>query len=147
MQSNNGLSRRVLVIGGASQSGIAIPGAVVIGGQSIAPADYIFIQNDSNTDPASPWYITRVDGTHYTMLHATAPKNAQYIGAFIWNGETNSRGERVGAGVQWESSDPSVVKIGSVTSSGQAYINIAAGTATLTAKYNGMVSTLLITAV
>ena len=82
------------------------------------------------------------------MLNATAPKNAQYMGAFIWYADTDSRGERLGPGVSWESSNPSIVRVVSVSSSGQAIINIlAAGTATLTIRLNGMTSTLVITAV
>jgi len=137
--------RDSVAVGSTGKTGIWLPGVTTFGAQVQSPADTIFIQNDSSTDPASPWYVTRVDATHYTMLSAT-PKNSQYIGAFIWSGATDTRGDRVGSAVTWETSDASVVKIGSVTASGQAYINILTGTATLTATLNGMTSTLLITA-
>lgn len=139
-----------IIIGGSPQHGISIPGAVVIGNQehTPSPADTLFIQNDTATQPSSPLYVTRVDSTHYTMLNATAPKNGQYLGAFIWYADTDSRGERAGPEVAWASSDPSIARVISVSASGQAIVNIlAAGTATLTVSLNGMTSTLVITAV
>jgi hypothetical protein len=138
------------IIGGSHHRGISVPGATVIGNphHKPSPTDTLFIQNDTATLPSSPWYVTRVDSTHYTMLNATAPKSGQYLGAFIWYADTDTRGERAGPGVAWESSDPSIVRVVSVSSSGQGIVNIlAAGTATLTISLNGMTSTLEITAV
>ncbi len=137
-------------IGGSHHRGISVPGATVIGNpkHTASPTDTLFIQNDTATQPSSPFYVTRVDSTHYTMLNATAPRNGQYLGAFIWYADTDSRGERAGPGVVWESSDPTIVRVLSVSDSGQAVVNIlAAGTATLTVSLNGMTSTLVITAV
>ena len=137
------------IIGGSHHRGISVPGATVIGrhNHKPSPADTLFIQNDTATQPSSPWYVTRLDSTHYTMLNATAPKNGQYLGAFIWYADTDSRGERAGPEVAWASSDPSIVRVVSVSASGQAIVNILAGAATLTVSLNGMTSTLVITAV
>lgn len=130
---------------GGSQQGISAGDQLV--GSGVVP-DTLFLQNDTATAANSPWYVTRVDSTHYTMLNATAPKTGQYLGAFIWDGKTDSRGARAGAGVVWESSNSDVVKINSVTTSGQAIVSILkAGSATLKATLNGMVSTMQITAV
>lgn len=58
------------VIAGTSTPGISFSGAIPIGGQSKALPDTIFLQNDSNKSPASPWYVTQLDATHYSMLNA-----------------------------------------------------------------------------
>lgn len=79
------------VIGGTNMSGISVPGDIVIGGQNKPPADTIFIQNYGDKTPTSPWYVTQVDATHYTMLNATAPRNWQHLGAFVINGETGAQ--------------------------------------------------------
>jgi len=47
-----------IVIGGTNMPGISVPGVIVIGGQAKQPANTIFIKNDSNTNPASLWYVT-----------------------------------------------------------------------------------------
>jgi len=136
------------IIGGTTQQGISIPGAIRIGGQAKkTPADTIFIQNDSNTSPSSLWYVTQVDATHYTMLNATAPKGWQYIGAFIVDGKTGVRGGRADGAV-WTFSDPEMVQHIQTSSAGKAAISILkAGTCTLTVTLRDMVSTLVITAV
>lgn len=92
--------------------------------------------------------MSKVDNTHYQMPDATAPKGAQYIGVFIWDGATDKRGPRAGADVKWTTSDSAIVKLGETTDSGQAIISILkAGTATLTASLGDMTSYLTITAV
>lgn len=135
------------VIGGTSMPGISIPGAIVIGGQEKPPADTIFIQNDSNKTPTSPWYVTQIDNTHYTMLNATAPKGWQYLGAFLVSGETGAQIGRA-EGAVWTISNPGMVQHISTSAGGQAAVSIlTAGTCTLTVSLRGMVSTLVITAV
>ena len=132
-----------IIIGGTNGAGIAVAGGTTIGNFNQSRPDTIFIQNDSAPSPGSPWYVTRVDSTHFTMHNATAPKGSQYIGAFLWDGKTDSRGGRLGSGVQWETSDAGVVRINQVTSTGQAVISILnAGKATLTVTLNDMASTL-----
>lgn len=127
--------------------GISVPGAIVIGGQAKQPADTIFIQNDGDKTPTSPWYVTQVDATHYTMLNATAPKGWQYLGAFIVSGETGAQIGRA-EGAAWTISDPGVVKHISTSAGGQAAVSIlTAGTCALTVTLRDMVSTLVITAV
>ena len=135
------------VIGGTSMLGISIPGAIVIGGQEKPPADTIFIQNDSNKTPSSPWYVTQIDSTHYTMLNATAPKGWQYLGAFLVSGETGAQIGRA-EGAVWTISNPGMVQHISTSAGGQAAVSIlTAGTCTLTVSLRGMVSTLVIIAV
>jgi len=135
------------IIGGTNMPGISIPGAIVIGGQSKQPADTIFIQNDSNKTPTSPWFVTQVDSTHYTMLNATAPKGWQYLGAFIVSGETGAQIGRA-EGAVWTISNPSMVQHISTSATGQAAVSIlTAGTCTLTVTLLDMASTLVITAV
>ncbi|QCA04878.1 hypothetical protein [Pantoea vagans] len=134
------------VIGGTNMPGLSVPGAIVIGGQNKPPADTIFIQNDSNTNPASLWYVTQVDATHYTMLNATAPKGWQYLGAFIVDGATGVRGGRADGAV-WTISNPSMVQHITTSAAGQAAVSIlTGGTCTLTVTLRDMVSTLIITA-
>lgn len=128
-----------------TRKGVSAPGVQLV--RPRRNPDYIFVQNDTGTNPTLPHYVTQVDGTHYTMLNATAPKTGQYLGAFLWDGATNTRGSRTGAGTTWTTSDSSVVSVSSVTASGQAIVSILkAGTATLTVRYNGMTSTLVIKA-
>lgn len=128
-----------------TRKGISLPGVPALTVKK--PSDYIFVQNDTGTNPTLPHYVTQVDSTHYSMLNATAPKTGQYLGAFLWNGATNTRGSRTGAGTTWTTSDSSVVSVSSVTSSGQAIVSILkAGTATLKVTYNGLSSTLVIKA-
>ncbi|TDY82963.1 UNVERIFIED_ORG: hypothetical protein C7429_101452 [Pantoea allii] len=136
-----------IIIGGTSMHGISAPGAINIGGKDKPPADTIFIQNDSNKTPTSPWFVTQIDSTHYTMLNATAPKGWQYLGAFLVSGET---GAQIGSadGAVWTISNPSMVQHISTSAGGQAAVSIlTAGTCTLTVKLRDMVSTLVITAV
>lgn len=141
------ITPEAIIIGGTNDVGIAVAGIITFGTPEQHRPDTIFIQNDTSTALGSAWYVTRVDSTHYTMYNATAPKASQYIGAFLWEGESDIRGGRLGAGVRWETTDASVVRIIQITSSGQAVISIvAAGTATLTARYSNMVSTLEIVA-
>jgi len=138
-----------IVIGGTNMRGILIPGAIVIGGTSKTspPADTIFIQNDSNKTPTSPWYVTQIDSTHYTMLNATAPKGWQYLGAFLVSGETGAQIGRADGAV-WTISNPSMVQHISTSAGGQAAVSIlTAGTCKLTVTLRDMVSTLVITAV
>lgn len=128
-----------------TRKGVSAPGLQLV--RPRRNPDYIFVQNDTGTNPTLPHYVTQVDGTHYTMLNATAPKTGQYLGAFLWDGATNTRGSRTGAGTTWTTSDSSVVSVSSVTASGQAIVSILkAGNATLTVRYNGMTSTLVIKA-
>lgn len=111
--------------------------------------DSLLIQNDTSSTPGSAWYIGKDDTNIFSMPNATAPKNAQYIGAFIWNAN-GTRGSRVDNTAVWTSSDPSVVLVGSgtPTSSGQAIINIVkAGTAVLTVKWKGQTAKVTITVV
>lgn len=134
------------IIGGTNQSGIIVPGATIIDGHRRTPPDTIFIQNDSNKSPTSPWYVTQVDATHYTMLKATAPKGWQYIGAFLINGVTGAQIGRADGAV-WTISKPSMVQHISTSAGGQAAVSIlTAGTCTLTVTLREMVSTLVITA-
>ena len=135
------------IIGGTNIPGISVPGAIVIGGQNKPPADTIFIQNDSNKSPTSPWCVTQVDATHYTMLDATAPKGWQYLGAFIVDGKTGAQTGRADGAV-WTISNPTMVQHITTSAAGQAAVSIlTAGTCTLTVTLRDMVSTLVITAV
>ncbi|WP_411555768.1 hypothetical protein ACLIN0_11865 [Pantoea agglomerans] len=135
------------VIGGINMPGITIRGAIVIGGQEKPPVDTIFIQNDGDKTPDSPWFVTQIDSTHYTMLNATAPKGWQYLGAFLVSGETGAQIGRADGAV-WTISNPSMVQHISTSAGGQAAVSIlTAGTCTLTVKLRDMVSTLVITAV
>lgn len=135
------------IIGGSNMSGISVPSVIVIGDQNKHAADTIFIQNDSNKTPTSPWFVTQVDSTHYTMLNATAPKGWQYLGAFIVSGETGAQIGRADGAV-WTISNPSMVQHISTSAGGQAAVSIlTAGTCTLTVTLRDMVSTLVITAV
>lgn len=136
-----------IVIGGTDTPGISITSAIVIGGKPKPPPDTIFIQNDSNKTPTSPWYVTQVDSTHYTMLNATAPKGWQYLGAFLVRGETGAQIGRA-EGAVWTISNPSMVQHISTSATGQAAVSIlTAGTCMLTVTLRDMVSTLVITAV
>lgn len=135
------------IIGGNNMLGISAPGALAIGGATKTPPDTIFIQNDSNKSPTSPWYVTQVGSTHYTMLNATAPKGWQYLGAFLVSGETGAQIGRADGAV-WTISNPSMVQHISTSAGGQAAVSIlTAGTCTLTVTLRDMVSTLVITAV
>lgn len=135
------------IIGGTNQPGISVPGAMVIGGKAKTRPDTIFIQNDSNTNPSSLWYVTQVDATHYTMANATAPKGWQYLGAFIVDGKSGVRGRRADGAV-WTISNPNMVQHITTSAAGQAAVSIlTAGTCTLTVTLRDMVSTLVITAV
>ncbi|QIA51060.1 hypothetical protein GW574_01370 [Pantoea agglomerans] len=134
------------VIGGTKMHGISAPGALMVGGNLKPPANTIFIQNDSNKSPTSPWYVTQVDATHYTMLNAIAPKGWQYLGAFLVRGETGAQIGRADGAV-WTISNPSMVQHISTSAGGQAAVSIlTAGTCTLTVTLRDMVSTLVITA-
>lgn len=136
-----------IIIGGSSNLGFSAPSALAIGGKPKPPADTIFIQNDSNKTPTSPWYVTQVDNTHYTMLNATAPKGWQYLGAFLVSGETGAQIGRAGGAV-WTISNPSMVQHITTSAGGQAAVSIlTAGTCTLTVTLRDMISTLVITAV
>ncbi|WHU82993.1 hypothetical protein A7P61_17115 [Pantoea agglomerans pv. betae] len=135
------------LIGGTNMLGILIPGAIVIGGQSKTPPATIFIQNDSNKSPTSPWFVTQVDSTHYNMPNATAPKGWQYLGAFIVSGETGAQIGRADGAI-WTVSDPSIIQHITTSAAGQAAMSIiTGGICTLTVTLRGMVSTLVITAV
>lgn len=135
-----------IIIGGSDILGISASGALPIGGHPKPPPDTIFIQNDSNKTPTSPWYVTQVDSTHYTMLNATAPKGWQYLGAFLVSGETGEQNGRADGAV-WTISNPSMVQHITTSAAGQAAVSIlTAGTCTLTVTLHDMVSTLVITA-
>jgi len=126
---------------------LSVPDAIVIGSRDKAPTDTIFIQNDSNTNPTSLWYITQIDATHYAMPNATAPKGWQYLGAFLVDGATGVRGGRADGAV-WTFSDPEMVQHITTSAAGQAAVSILkAGTCTLTVTLRDMVSTLVINAV
>lgn len=134
------------VIGGTNTLGISVHGAIVIGCKSKPPLDTIFIQNDSNKSPTSPWCVTQVDTTHYVMPNATAPKGWQYLGAFIIDGQTGLQTGRADGAV-WTISNPSMVQHISTSAGGQVAVSIlTAGTCTLTVTLRNMVSTLVITA-
>lgn len=136
------------IIGGTSLPGISVPGAIVIGrkGKAPAPPNYIFIQNDSYTNPASAWYISKVDDAHYEMTHATSPKWSMYIGAFVYDTAKDKLVSRLDGTAVWNASDATVARVDSVSSTGQAIVSIVkAGTATLTVEWGGMTSTLTIT--
>lgn len=135
-----------LSVAGAS-IGIAVPGALMLGDRQPAATHYIFLQNDSDNKPASIWYVQKVTNNRYEMLNATAPRGTLYIGAFNWDIETNKAQGRLDSTAQWTTSDASIVKIASVSASAQATVTILkAGTAVLTCCWNGLVSTLTITA-
>lgn len=136
-----------IFIGGINMLGISLPSAIVVGGKPKPPTDTIFIQNDSNKTPTSPWFVMQIDSTHYTMLNAIAPKGWQYLGAFLVSGETGAQIGRA-EGAVWTISNPSMVQHISTSAGGQAAISIlTAGTCTLTVTLRDMVSTLVITAV
>lgn len=134
-------------VGGASVDGVSIPDTPMIGSPATqAAGDTLYLQNDSNTAPSSPWYVNQIDQAHYEMPNATAPKGARYLGAFLIDGVTGEKQRASGA--SWTTSDPDVVQISQVTESGQAVVNIlAAGKVTLTATLGDLVSTLAITAI
>lgn len=135
------------VIGGTIMPGISAPGAIVVGGQNKPLADTIFLQNDSNKTLTSPWFVTQIDSTHYTMLNATAPKGWQYLGAFLVSGKTGAQIGRADGAV-WTISNPSMVQHISTSAGGQAAVSIlTAGTCTLTVKLRDMVSTLVVVAI
>lgn len=135
------------VIGGTNLPGISVPSAIVIGGKPKPLPDTIYIQNDSNKTPTSPWFVKQIDSTHYSMLNATAPKGWQYLGAFLVSGESGAQIGRA-EGAVWTISNPSMVQHISTSAGGQAAVSIlTAGTCTLTVTLNDMVSTLVITAV
>lgn len=141
------ISLDATVIGGSNISGIEATGSLAIGGKPKSPADTIFIQNDSNKTPTSPWYVTRIDSTHYAMVNATAPKGWQYLGAFLVSGESGAQIGRA-EGAVWTISNPSMVQHISTSATGQAAVSIlTAGTCMLTVTLRDMVSTLVITAV
>lgn len=136
------------MLGANTLSGIWGLDSVVIGLQQPKPTQYIFIQNDSSNVPTSPAYVAKIDNTHYEMPAAPHPKYAQYIGVFVWDIPTDTRGGRLGADAVWTTSAPDVVEITKTSSTGQAVINIhQAGTATLTVEWHGLKSTLTITAI
>lgn len=136
-----------IIMGGSNNLVISSSGALAIGGTPKTPSDTLFIQNDSNKSPTSPWYVTQVDSTHYTMLNATAPKGWQYLGAFLVSGETGAQIGRADGAV-WTISNPSMVQHISTSSGGQAAVSIlTGGTCTLTVTLRDMISTLVITAV
>jgi len=140
------VDKNSLVLGGDSL-GTTASGALSIGGRPLMPTDTIFIQNDSNKSPTSPWCVTQIDSTHYSMLNATAPKGWQYLGAFLVSGESGAQIGRA-EGAVWTISNPSMVQHISTSAGGQAAVSIlTAGTCTLTVTLNDMVSTLVITAV
>lgn len=140
------VDKNSLILGGDSL-GTTAPGALSIGSRPLMPTETIFIQNDSNKSPTSPWYVTQVYSTHYTMLNATAPKGWQYLGAFLVSGETGAQTGRADGAV-WTISNPSMVQHISTSAGGQAAVSIlTAGTCTLTVTLRDMISTLVITAV
>lgn len=140
------VDKNSLILGGDSL-GRTAPGALSIGSRPLMPTETIFIQNDSNKSPTSPWYVTQVDSTHYTMLNATAPKGWQYLGTFLVSGETGAQTGRADGAV-WKISNPSMVQHISTSAGGQAAVSIlTAGTCTLTVTLRDMISTLVITAV
>lgn len=141
------VSPSAAVIGSTNMPGIKAPGAIVIDGEAKPLGDTLFIQNDGDKTPTSPWFVKQICATHYTMLNATAPKGWQYLGAFIISGET---GQQIGRadGAVWTFSDSEIVKHISTSAKGQAAVSILkAGTCTLTVTLRDMVSTLVITAV
>lgn len=106
----------------------------------------LLIQNDTSNNPGTAWYISKIDTNLFEMPNATAPKGSQYIGVFQW-GADDVRGGRIDSTAVWTTSNPDVVKISNTTSSGQAIVSIlAAGTAVLTVKWNGMTAQVTITA-
>lgn len=106
----------------------------------------LMIQNDTSNTPGTAWYISKIDTNLFEMPNATAPKGSQYIGVFQW-GADDVRGSRIDSTAVWTTSNADVVKISSVTSSGQAVISIlTAGVAVLTVKWNGMAAQVTITA-
>lgn len=136
-----------IAIGSNIMTSLSIADAIVIGTRDKLAPDTIFIQNDSNTNPASLWYINQVDATHYAMPNATAPKGWQYLGAFLVDGKSGVRGGRADGAV-WTISNPSMVQHITTSAAGQAAVSIlTAGTCELTVKLRDMVSTLVITAV
>ena len=136
-----------IAIGSNIMKSLSIADAIVIGTRDKLASDTIFIQNDSNTNPASLWYINQVDATHYAMPNATAPKGWQYLGAFLVDGKSGVRGGRADGAV-WTISNPSMVQHITTSAGGQAAVSIlTAGTCTLTVTLRDMVSTLVITAV
>ena len=136
-----------IAIGSNIMKSLSVADAIVIGSRDKALTDTIFIQNDSNTNPASLWYINQVDATHYAMLNATAPKGWQYLGAFLVDGKSGVRGGRADGAV-WTISNPSMVQHITTSAAGQAAVSIlSAGTCVLTVTLRDMVSTLVITAV
>lgn len=106
----------------------------------------LFLQNDTSNVPGTAWYVSKVDTNIFEMPNATAPKGSQYIGVFLWSAD-DVRGGRIDNTAVWTTSDDTVVKIGSVSGSGQAIVSILkAGVAVLVVKWGGMVAKLTITA-
>ncbi|MSE17874.1 hypothetical protein GKC49_23050, partial [Pantoea agglomerans] len=117
-----------IIIGGSNIMGISAPGDLVIGCKPALPPDAIFIQNDSNKSPTSPWCVLQVDTTHYVMPNATAPKGWQYLGAFTIDGQTGLQTGRA-EGAVWTISNPGMVQHISTSAGGQAAVSIlTAGT-------------------
>lgn len=77
---------------------------------------------------------------HYTMLNATAPRNWQYLGAFVINGETGAQIGRADRAV-WTISNPSMVQHITTSAKVQAAVSILkAGTCKLTVTLDDIVS-------
>ncbi|WJN64530.1 putative tail fiber protein [Erwinia phage Papaline] len=107
----------------------------------------LFLQNDTSNSPGTAWYVSKIDTNIFEMPNATAPKGSQYIGAFQMSAN-GVRGARIDGTAVWTTSDDTVVKIGSVSNSGQAVVSILkAGTAVLVCKWGGMAAKVTITAV
>lgn len=132
---------------GGGKTGLQIPGALVLSEHQTAATHYIFLQNDSDNKPASIWYVNKLSNNHYEMPNATAPKGVIYVGAFNWDIATNKAQGRLDTTAEWSTSDATILKIAAVSTSAQATVTILkAGSAVLTIKWNGMKSTLAITA-
>lgn len=105
----------------------------------------LLIQNDTSNTPGTAWYISKIDINLFEMPNATAPKGSQYIGVFQW-GADDVRGGRLDSSAVWTTSNPDVVKLASVSASGQAIVSIlTSGVSVLTVKWNGMTAQVTIT--
>lgn len=126
--------------------GFWVPNTTLVKGETFN-SNYLFLQNDTATNRTSPWYVKKLNNENYTMPNAKAPKGSQYIGVFIREVSTDSTISRADSTAIWTSTDSSVVKIHSITSSGQAIINISApGVSTLKVTWKNLSSSLIITA-
>lgn len=127
--------------------GISVPGALAMGDRQPKVTQYIFIQNDTYTDPSSIWSVQKLSNTQYAMPNATAPRGSIYIGVFLRDIDGDTSHGRLDSTVEWTVSDPSIATYKTPSASGQTIFGLLrAGKVLITCRWNGLVSVLTITA-